>query len=188
MGLGFFAQAQNCGQVLNFTSLITNNGNGTSNYTFFVETAPVSGGTKSVRLSISCGTNSFVTNQCYDAPSGGTTLTIGPFNNVSNCTSTPSLIWTGHTNSGCGGSTCAGSTIALPVELIYLEISEEELGVKLDWATASELNNQGFEVERSTDTQNWFNIGWVPGNGNANHVIETVSWIKIQYTGYVTTG
>ena len=171
-GLIFSAQAQNCGQVLNFTASIADNGNGTSNYTFFVETAPVSGGTKSVLLTISCGTYSFVTNQCYQAPSGGTTLTIGPFNNVSNCTSTPSLTWTGHTNDKCGGSSCAGTTVALPVELIYIKTSKMELGVKLDWATASELNNQGFEVQRSSDTQNWVNIGWVPGFGNSNSVIE----------------
>jgi hypothetical protein len=37
----------------------------------------------------------------------------------------------------------------------------------LKWATATETDNQGFEVQRSTDGVNFTKIGWVDGNGNS---------------------
>src|SRR5207342_1163490 len=39
--------------------------------------------------------------------------------------------------------------------------------VKLDWSTASETNNRGFEIERSIDGRNWIKVGYVPGAGNS---------------------
>ena len=41
----------------------------------------------------------------------------------------------------------------------------------LNWETATELNNYGFEVERlvlSAERQAWDKIGFVNGNGNSN--------------------
>ena len=172
LSFSFAAKAQNCGQVIDFTHTETSNANGTKNYTFYVETRPVSGGTKSIQLTIGCSGTNFITNECYQAPAAGTVLTIGPFNNISTCSGTPTLTWTGYTNDKCGGNSCAGSTIALPVELLYIETSKVKIGVQIVWATASETNNQGFEIERSTDALNWTNIGWVTGNGNSNSVIE----------------
>ena len=40
--------------------------------------------------------------------------------------------------------------------------------VNLSWQTASELNNQGFVIQRSNDNMNWENIGFVNGAGNSN--------------------
>jgi len=40
----------------------------------------------------------------------------------------------------------------------------------LNWATASEVNNKGFEVERSFNGTDFENIGFVKGNGNSNAV------------------
>ena len=39
--------------------------------------------------------------------------------------------------------------------------------IRLDWATATEVNNYGFEVERKS-SYNWQKIGFVQGNGNCN--------------------
>ncbi|HKI77825.1 MAG TPA: T9SS type A sorting domain-containing protein [Ignavibacteriaceae bacterium] len=57
---------------------------------------------------------------------------------------------------------------AAPVELVSFtgRIKDGEVG--LDWNTATEVNNYGFEIERSTDKFLWDNIGFVPGNGNSN--------------------
>lgn len=52
-----------------------------------------------------------------------------------------------------------------PVELSSFNAIFEDMEVKLDWTTASELNNQGFDIERSTSAQNWAKIGYVPGFG-----------------------
>ncbi|MEM1325877.1 MAG: choice-of-anchor Q domain-containing protein [Bacteroidota bacterium] len=55
----------------------------------------------------------------------------------------------------------------LPVELLSFEASTVEQQILLTWATASELNNAGFEVQRSVDPllKNWEVIGFVKGAG-----------------------
>ncbi len=57
---------------------------------------------------------------------------------------------------------------ALPVTLTGLSASSVENNVKLTWQTASENNNKGFEVQRSTDGVQWTNIGFVNGSGNSS--------------------
>ncbi len=36
----------------------------------------------------------------------------------------------------------------------------------MKWQTASELNNEGFQVQRSYDTRNWTGLAFIPGNGS----------------------
>ncbi len=56
----------------------------------------------------------------------------------------------------------------LPVEMVFFEANQvNNAYIRLDWATALEINNDGFEVERSLDGQLWTNIGWVDGNNNS---------------------
>ncbi len=40
--------------------------------------------------------------------------------------------------------------------------------VILNWQTATEVNNYGFNVERRTKSEEWSTIGFVNGNGNSN--------------------
>ena len=54
---------------------------------------------------------------------------------------------------------------ALPVELIDFKANEKNESVVLEWITASESNNEGFEIERSNDGKDWETLGWVDGNG-----------------------
>ncbi|MCB0508283.1 MAG: T9SS type A sorting domain-containing protein [Bacteroidetes bacterium] len=57
---------------------------------------------------------------------------------------------------------------SLPVELVSL--TAEALPnntTDLKWTTASEHNNDYFEVQRSTDGTNWITLGTVDGNGNS---------------------
>lgn len=55
----------------------------------------------------------------------------------------------------------------LPVELTRFVASELNEGILLEWASASELNNAGFEVQRSADGSVWEKIGWVDGHGTS---------------------
>lgn len=64
------------------------------------------------------------------------------------------------------------ATSALPVELLYFSGIARENQVLLNWSTASEVNNDFFEVQRSTDGINFEAIGIVDGNGNTNEPIE----------------
>ncbi|MFN8286857.1 MAG: T9SS type A sorting domain-containing protein [Chitinophagales bacterium] len=56
---------------------------------------------------------------------------------------------------------------ALPVEMIYFEANAVDNSyIQLKWATALEINNNGFWVERSVDGVNFTQIAWVDGHNN----------------------
>ena len=58
----------------------------------------------------------------------------------------------------------------LPVELVSFTCEVNNPNVKLHWVTASELNNQGFEVERKIAESNiWQTIGHLPGRGTTTN-------------------
>jgi hypothetical protein len=58
------------------------------------------------------------------------------------------------------------STPIVPVELVSFNYKMYNGSVKLDWITATEINNQGFEILRSAQNDNvWETIGFVPGFG-----------------------
>ena len=56
----------------------------------------------------------------------------------------------------------------LPVELKSFTGEENKNEVILNWETATEINNFGFDIERSEDLANWVAIGFVEGQGNSN--------------------
>lgn len=53
----------------------------------------------------------------------------------------------------------------VPVELTSFTAMGTNEGIQLNWETASELNNQRFEIERSMDRQNFTVAGFVNGKG-----------------------
>ncbi|MBI5218169.1 MAG: hypothetical protein HY958_04485 [Bacteroidia bacterium] len=56
----------------------------------------------------------------------------------------------------------------LPIELITFTARCETNRVNIEWSTATEINNDYFTLEKSTDGDNWFIIATVPGAGNSN--------------------
>ncbi|MFY8035358.1 MAG: T9SS type A sorting domain-containing protein, partial [Flexibacteraceae bacterium] len=56
----------------------------------------------------------------------------------------------------------------LPVTLTSFTGKSTLFGNQLNWITSSEVNNQGFNVERSTDGRTFTKIGFVKGNGTTN--------------------
>jgi len=58
----------------------------------------------------------------------------------------------------------------VPVELVSFGASVNENSVTLSWITATELNNSGFEVQRSNESEVWENIGFVRGNGTTTEI------------------
>jgi hypothetical protein len=57
---------------------------------------------------------------------------------------------------------------SLPVELTSFSASVTGNRVDLSWATATELNNSGFEVLRQSQKLNWEKIGFVIGRGTTS--------------------
>jgi hypothetical protein len=60
------------------------------------------------------------------------------------------------------------TTGTIPVELLSFSASIVANVVTLNWSTATELNNHGFEIERSSDRINWINIGFREGHGTTS--------------------
>ncbi len=58
----------------------------------------------------------------------------------------------------------------LPIELISFSAGVQGNKVLLNWSTATEVNNYGFDIERRFESakSNWEKIGSVPGSGNSN--------------------
>lgn len=56
----------------------------------------------------------------------------------------------------------------LPVELTTLSVTAKDQKVYIDWATAVEINNKEFTVERSEDATNFEPVTTVPGAGNSS--------------------
>lgn len=53
----------------------------------------------------------------------------------------------------------------VPVELVSFEASIQDENIVLSWKTASEIDNAGFEIERSKDGLNWQILDFVKGHG-----------------------
>jgi hypothetical protein len=58
----------------------------------------------------------------------------------------------------------------LPVELTGFDLARTDKGFELKWQTASELNNRGFIVQRSTDNKSFYEIGFVKGKGSTAEI------------------
>ncbi|MFZ1687806.1 MAG: M36 family metallopeptidase [Flavobacteriales bacterium] len=60
-----------------------------------------------------------------------------------------------------------GSAISLPVELVDISAWPESDGIKLAWVTATENNSERYDIERSTNGENWIGIGTQAAAGNS---------------------
>jgi photosystem II stability/assembly factor-like uncharacterized protein len=58
----------------------------------------------------------------------------------------------------------------LPVELSSFTIAQVEGSVVLNWITASEINNRGFEIQRKTNSSDFATIGFVNGMGTTTEM------------------
>ena len=71
----------------------------------------------------------------------------------------------------------------LPVELASFTSNVNKNNVQLNWTTATETNNQGFDIERSVvGSEEWTKVGNVAGNGT------TTQQKDYSYTDRATTG
>ena len=78
---------------------------------------------------------------------------------------------------GQNGSNTATIAVPVPVELISFTAEVDENVVSLFWQTATEMNNQGFEIERAPsksppkgETSGWQRIGFVEGKGTTTEI------------------
>ena len=122
-------------------------------------------------------------------PSSFITINGGTCTNCPNVVNQSDVTWTitGNMGDPCGsvsigwapGSSqgfCGSEVIQLPVELLAFNAIANEQNVLLQWQTASEENNSGFEVQRSKDAQNWEVLDFVKGYGTTIE-IQNYKWL-----------
>ena len=65
---------------------------------------------------------------------------------------------------------CSSCNSILPVELISFDGYEYNGNAIIEWVTATEINNDKFELYHSTNAVNWHLINTQLGNGNSNQI------------------
>jgi hypothetical protein len=82
----------------------------------------------------------------------------------------------------------------LPIELVSFTAELKNNSVLLEWVTATEVNNDYFTLERSSDGSNYEIIGYIAGVGNSNTLqqysfedknsIEGLSYYRLKQTDF----
>jgi len=108
-------------------------------------------------------------NDCFTLIDGSGAIS-GTFNLANVTSSDPSIVY--EFDYSNVGEVIICILPAMPIELIYFKGEETERGSKLDWVTASELNNEGFDIERSNNGLDWDKIAFVKGNGDSKRVVQ----------------
>lgn len=63
-----------------------------------------------------------------------------------------------------------GNCTVVPVELTSFSANVNDGIVDLNWSTATEINNLGFEIERKSENTNWTKIDFVAGAGSTTEI------------------
>ena len=79
--------------------------------------------------------------------------------------------------------------VPVPVELTSFTTSTNGKEVILNWSTATETNNSGFEVERKQNNSGWARIGFVEGHGTTTEpknysYIDDIDGINVNLLAY----
>lgn len=106
---------------------------------------------------------------------GSPIVTLGPVgaNTTGDPTNIGSIAIRQGTNTPSGridGIRIGNSWGIIPVELTSFVANVSGNSVRLNWTTATELNNVGFEVERKSINSDWRKIGFVKGAGTTTQI------------------
>ncbi len=71
----------------------------------------------------------------------------------------------------------------LPIELVGFYGKQDKSNILLYWATANEINNSHFEIERSQDLERWELIATIGGHGTSNIARNYASEDRQPYEG-----
>ncbi len=97
-------------------------------------------------------------------------------------------------NGGTPPPTCEELSAALPVELISFDGKIKDDVINLSWKTASELDNDYFQIEHSTNGIVFFPVGNIVGNGttfeeqsyqfNHNHPVDGSNFYRLKQVDF----
>jgi len=89
-------------------------------------------------------------------------------------------VTTGFSKWGLAGG---GEPVPLPISLLSFNAVCENNVVDITWTTATEINNDYFTIQRSTDAVNWEFVKNIPGSGNSNTVLYYATTDDYPYSG-----
>jgi hypothetical protein len=78
----------------------------------------------------------------------------------------------------------SANMIPLPIELLSFKADCNGNEVNISWATSVEINNRGFNIQKSIDGNYWITVGFVPGVGSSN---EKLSYIFTDSKPFIET-
>ncbi|MDR3666375.1 MAG: metallophosphoesterase [Ignavibacteriaceae bacterium] len=104
---------------------------------------------------------------------GGYTIKVLPSGGHLRVTVTPTQATVDYVYSTNSNGTVAYSYTILPndpmpVELTTFTALVNKSIIILNWRTATEVKNYGFDIERKSNNSDWGKVGFVQGNGNSN--------------------
>ncbi len=70
------------------------------------------------------------------------------------------------------GDGSASSPEVLPVELLSFSWKENQGSISIHWSTATEINNSGFDLFRSTDGLEFHHLVFISGHGTTNEKVD----------------
>jgi hypothetical protein len=158
----------------NLTTSVTLDGGGNANAVFIFQASStlITAASSSVIL-----TNGTVWNNVYWQVGSSATLGAGSTFKGTMLVNTSITVGNSASVTGrlLGGAVTATGAVSmdavtvLPVELMTFTVAAHQMNAVLDWSTATELNNYGFDVERRGEGDGLFErIGFVEGNGTTN--------------------
>ncbi len=141
-----------------------NNASGSYNITFYLTDAErlgwEAGGTRSWTSAQIVKTAGSITAMTAATPYEQLVTSLGTLNTDYSITGT--------FNTGFSGFGFAQSLNPVPVELTEITADAMSSSIRIKWSTAAEINNEGFELQRSqSPTQGFEAIAWIEGQGNS---------------------
>ena len=82
-----------------------------------------------------------------------------------------------------GNDLAAYFAVLMPIELVYFEAYHSGEQVYFKWQTASELNNDYFTIECSTDAEDFESLATVQGSGTTNYTVDYDYQYRLNYVG-----
>lgn len=88
------------------------------------------------------------------------------------------------TQDGCSDQKAFGDCSILPITLISFTAKKENNNVILNWQTASEFNNKGFEIQRKSATNDFETVGFVNSQGKSGTSYSLLSYEFSEMNSY----
>lgn len=169
-----------CPIITNAVMDQTDNGDGTSDYVIYIDWIQGTANNASLQWDVYAGSiicpeeyddlGLYPVENCIHVHDGNSSGTINDYLNGVPNSNTVYLVAQGRTNATCGGNICNQTFVQVaprpvPVKLVKFEGELINDQVLLEWTTESEVQNEGFVIERSQNSIEFDEVDFVEGNG-----------------------